>query len=466
MATDLDRLFSTAAAAASAFRDSVGALSAAPEAGFDEILARFETPVPEQGTKPEAVLSELLEKASDGLMKSTHPRFFGWVIGASHPAGVAADFMVSAWGQNAAFHSPTPAAAAIEQVAEGWLLDLLDLPRTASVGFVTCATVANAVALSAARSRVLANVGWDVEADGLFGAPPVRVLIGEDAHSSLFSSLQMIGFGARRVETLATDAQGRIKPAALEAALKAGEGPMVLILGAGQINTGDFDPFADLIPQAKAKGAWVHVDGAFGLWARATPTHWHLTEGVEQADSWATDGHKYLQVPYDCGFAIVADRAAHLKAMTQWASYLPTMSGGERVPSAFVPELSRRARGIPVWATIKALGRDGIADLVSRTATLSQRMAARLAAEPGISVLNTVVLNQVSVAFGTGNEARALTEQVIAAVQAEGTCFAGGSLWHDRWVMRISVSSQLTRAADIDRSADAIIAAWRAVQRG
>ncbi len=295
----------------------------------------------------------------------------------------------------------------------------------------------------------------------------MHVLIGADAHSSLFSSLQLIGFGRKRVITIDTDAQGRMLPAALAAAIKPLEGPKVVIAQAGQINTGAFDPFAEIVEIGHAHDAWVHVDGAFGLWARAVPSLKHLTAGIEAADSWVTDGHKWLQAPYDCGFAIVRNRDALLGAMTQWSSYLPSISQGDRVPSNYVPELSRRARGVPVWALLKTFGRAGIAALVERHCALARRMAERLSAEPGIRVVNDVVLNQLIVNFGSGDaaERKAATEAVIAATVASGTCFVAGASWRGDWVMRISVTSGATTEADIDMSADAIVQAWRGVRR-
>jgi glutamate/tyrosine decarboxylase-like PLP-dependent enzyme len=294
----------------------------------------------------------------------------------------------------------------------------------------------------------------------------VHVLIGADAHSSLFSSLQLIGFGRKRVITIETDDQGRILPAALEAAIRPLSGPRVVIAQAGQINTGAFDPFGDIVAIGHAHDAWVHVDGAFGLWARATPERKPLTAGIEGADSWVTDGHKWLQAPYDCGFAIVRHRDALTASMSQWSSYLPSIAQGDRVPSNYVPELSRRARGIPVWALIRHFGRQGIADMVARHCRLARRFADLLAAEPGVRVVNDVVLNQVIVNFGSGDAAarKAATEAVIAATLASGTCYVAGAAWRGDWVMRLSVTSGETTETDIDLSAAAIIAAWRAVQ--
>jgi glutamate/tyrosine decarboxylase-like PLP-dependent enzyme len=280
----------------------------------------------------------------------------------------------------------------------------------------------------------------------------------------VFSSLQLIGFGYRRVTKVDTDDQGRMRPQALALALGDQPGPKIVIAQAGQINTGAFDPFTEVVAVAKAAGAWVHVDGAFGLWARTVPGLRHLTAGIEGADSWVTDGHKWLQVPYDCGFAIVRDRTTHQRAMTQWSSYLPTIGEGDRVPSALVPELSRRARGVPVYALLKTLGRQGVAELVERHCALARQFAQLLASEPGVRVLNTVCLNQVIVSFGDGDAAarRAATEAVIARVQKDGVCFAAGAQWRDDWVMRLSVTSGATTARDIEISAAAIVAAWKA----
>ncbi|HQZ13077.1 MAG TPA: aminotransferase class V-fold PLP-dependent enzyme [Devosia sp.] len=465
MPADLRSLLTRATDHAVRYREALSAAPGRPQISYPEARTRMRAPMPETGSDPAAVIEELVALSEPGLMPITGPRFFGWVMGGSHPAGVAADLLVSAWGQNAGYHTPTPAASAMEEIAEGWLLDVLDLPRESSIGFATGATVANATCLSAARTRTLIDVGWDPDADGLFGAPPVEVFIGADAHSSLFSSLQMIGFGYNRVTKIATDEHGRMDPRMLALSIDETEGPKIVIAQAGQINTGAFDDFATIASIAKRAGAWLHVDGAFGLWARATPTHKHLTAGIELADSWGTDGHKWLQVPYDCGFAIVKDREAHQRAMTQWSSYLPAIAAGDRVPSALVPELSRRARGTPVWAMLKTLGRKGIADLVSHHCASAALMAKRLGDERGISVRNDVVLNQVIVEFGTGTSAarKALTEAVIAEVQAAGVCFLGGAAWHGDWVMRISVSSVATTTADIETSAEAIIAAWHKV---
>ncbi len=463
---DVRATLATAFERAVQFRERIDGASASPRQGYAALRASFDEPLPEKPSDGRNVIAQLADRAEEGLMTATGPRFFGWVIGGSHQVGVAADWLTSAWGQNAGNHHASPAAAATETIAMGWLLELLDLPRESSLGFVSGATVASFTCLAAARSAVLHAVGWDVERDGLFGAPPVNVLIGEEAHSTVFAALQMLGFGHDRAIRVRTDGQGAMEADALGAALAAVTGPTIVILQAGQINTGAFDDFAALIPLARGHGAWVHVDGAFGLWARISDELRPLTTGVELADSWATDGHKWLQTPYDCGFAIVRDEAAHRRAMTIAASYLPVAAAGERDPAAFVPELSRRARGFATWAVIKALGRSGIRELVERDCAVARLMADRLADTPGIGVENDVVLNQVIVRFGVdGSDAAAdaITRATIERIQADGVCFAGGAEWHGRQVMRLSVSGCATTEQDGRRSAEAIVAAFRAV---
>jgi glutamate/tyrosine decarboxylase-like PLP-dependent enzyme len=459
------QLWQAAAERAIAYRASVAELPQGPTADYARLLEAFSGPTPERGEDALQVMDALSGRAGPGLGTMTGPRYFAWVNGGSHPIGVAADWLTSAWGQNCGNHIGFPAAAAAETVAAGWLLDLLDLPRGCSVGFVTGATMANLVGLAAARSEVLARVGWDVEADGLVGAPPIHVLAGDDAHVTVSFALRTLGLGAGRIVRIATDAQGRMQPAALAQALKPLSGPVIVIAQAGQLNTGAFDPFDAIVPMAHEHRAWVHVDGAFGLWARACPETKGMTAGVDDADSWATDGHKWLQTPYDCGYAIVRHPEAHRRAMTAAASYLPVEAGGERDPSHYVPELSRRARGFATWAILKHLGREGIGDMVSRHCALARRFAERLAAEPGVRVLNDVVLNQFVVRFGRDDpvaDGDRMTKEVIARVQKDGTCYAGGAAWRGKWVMRLSVIGWPTTEADIDLSAQAIIKAWRA----
>jgi glutamate/tyrosine decarboxylase-like PLP-dependent enzyme len=454
-------LFRQAAELAISFRERLDQRPQRPDSDFTTALAAWAASSPETGAPALSVIDELAALAAPGLHAMTGRRFFGWVIGGSHPVGVAADWLTAAWGQNAGNHTASPAAAAAETVAGRWLIDILRLPATASIGFVTGATVANFVGLAAARGAVLRGAGWDVERDGLFGAPPVTVLIGEDAHATVFSALQFLGFGHDRPVRIATDGQGAMQPDALERALKAHCGPTIVVTQAGQLNTGAFDPHAALVPMAKAAGAWVHVDGAFGLWARASAKLAPLAEGVELADSWAVDGHKWLQTPYDCGYAIVRDAEAHRRAMVIAASYLPSAGSGERDPSHFVPELSRRARGFATWALLRHFGRDGIARLVERDCRLARLIAGRVAAEPGIAVLNDVVLNQAILRFGDDDRR---TLDAIACLQAGGVAFAGGAQWHGRWVMRLSVSGWATTEKDARRTADAIIEAWRAAK--
>jgi glutamate/tyrosine decarboxylase-like PLP-dependent enzyme len=442
-------------------------------ASYADCVAAFDDALPDEGMAAPDVLAALVARAEPGLHAATGPRFFGWVIGNSHPVGVAADWLTAAWGQNTANHVAAPAAAAAETVAARWLLEVLRLPAECSVGFVTGATMASFVALAAARGEVLRRAGWDVEALGLFGAPPVRVLIGEEAHASVFSALQYLGFGKASLIRVPTDAQGVMQPDAFADLLarEVPEGaPLIVVTQAGHIHSGATDAHERIVPLAQARAGWVHVDGAFGLWARACPTRASLAAGVEGADSWATDGHKWLQTPFDCGYAIVRDAGAHRRAMTIAASYLPPVSEHERDPSHYVPELSRRARGFASWALLRHFGRKGIAAMVERHCAQARLLADLLAAEPGITVLNEVVLNQVAVRFGgasagapEGVQGDALTRATIAAVQEEGTCFAAGASWRGGWILRLSVIGFSTTDDDIRLSAQAIIDAWRRV---
>ena len=451
----------SAAEAAIAYRRDITAAETTPVATYAEIFAAFDAPLPETGGDPRAIIAELVARATPGIRAQTSPRFFGWVIGNSHPTGVAADWLAAAWGQNAANVSAAPAASAVEAVAARWLLELLGLPAEASVGVVTGATVANFVCLAAARSAVLARAGWDVEADGLFGAPPVEVLIGADAHATVYSGLKYLGLGAKRVRIVETDDLGRMLPSAFEAALKAAPGPVIAIAQSGQICTGASDPFTAIAPLANARGAWLHVDGAFGLWAQAAPARAPQTAGVELADSWATDGHKWLQTPYDCGFAIVKDAEAHARAMAISASYLPPADTGERDPSTYVPELSRRARGFATWAMIRQLGREGVAEMVERDCRVAAHMGETLAEEPGVTLVAPVLLNQFMVRFGDDD---ATTLAVIAQIQQDAVLYAGSAAWRGQTVMRVSVCSVATTMAEADIAIAAILSAWRKVR--
>lgn len=448
--------FDLAAAHAKAFRQSSAERPPRPPIEATALEARFGGPTPEHGEDATSVIGALVRAAEPGLSVPSGGRFFGWVIGGSHEAGVAADWLTSAWGQNAGIYATSPAAAVAEKVAAGWLLDILRLPEDCSVGFVTGATMASFTCLAAARNAVLARAGWEVEARGLQGAPPVRILVGADAHASVLAALRYLGFGAATAERVPADAQGRMIAADLHRALDAGEGPAIVIAQAGQINTGAFDPMVEIAAACRRRGAWLHVDAAFGLWARAVPEYAALTEGLDQADSWATDGHKWLQTPYDCGFAIVRDAAAHRRAMAIDASYLPS---GFYEPSAYAPELSRRARGFATWAMLRTLGRRGIADLVRRHCAFTRELAERLAARPGVRVENDIVLNQIIVSFGNDEKSRS----VIRQLQADGVCFAEGAAWRGRWVMRLSLTDAALTQRDVHRLAAAILAAFDAV---
>jgi glutamate/tyrosine decarboxylase-like PLP-dependent enzyme len=454
-----------AAHAAIVYRDGVASASRTPTQGYAEMMAAFAGPTPETGGDGARIIDDLVRLATPGIRAMAGPRFFGWVIGGSHPTGVAADWLTSAWGQNGGNQFAAPAASAVEAVAAGWLLDLLGLPPSASVGFVTGATVANFVCLAAARSEVLRGVGWDAEADGLFGAPPVEVLIGADAHATVFSGLKYLGLGAGRVKTIATDDAGRMLPADFERALKAATGPVIAVTQAGQINTGASDPFEVIAPLTRDRGAWLHVDGAFGLWAHLAPRRARLVAGVEQADSWATDGHKWLQTPYDCGYAIVRDAEAHRRSMAISASYLPPAAGAERDPSAYVPELSRRARGFATWAMIRQFGRAGLAEMVERCCRIAGQMAEQIAAEPGAALVAPVELNQFMIRFGvdeTPERGDVLTLDTIRRLQSDAVAFLGPAQWRGRWVMRCSVSSSATTEAASEEAAAAVRRAWRA----
>jgi len=457
---DLEALFAHIARYAAQRRTADAERAHHPAATYAEQLERFRLPVQDEGVPAKQVIRELNEFAEPGLAAITSPRFHGWVIGGSNATGVAADWLTGIWGQNAGNHLATPSAAAAEEQAGVALLDLLDLPRESSVGFVTGATMANFTCLAAARGDVLRRAGWDVEADGLFGAPPITVILGEEAHSTVFAAIKYLGLGAQRVVKVDVDHNGAMIPGAFLDAIERASGPIIVVAQAGQINTGAFDPFPAIAKAVKAKNGWLHVDGAFGLWARATTTHRHLGEGLELADSWAVDGHKWLQTPYDCGYAIVRHRGAHIRAMQIAASYLPGAGDGARNPSDFVPELSRRARGFATWALIRHYGRRRIAEMITRHCACARRFAHNLGAEAGVKVLNDVVLNQVAVRFGDDEQ----TKAVIARIQAGGVTFVGGALWRGCWIMRISVSSETTTEADVDRSVEAMLEAWRAVR--
>jgi glutamate/tyrosine decarboxylase-like PLP-dependent enzyme len=447
-------LFTHAARLAAEFRASLPERPVAARAGREQVRALVGGPLADAGTAPADVLDELAAGADAGLIATAGPRYFGFVIGGALPAATAADMLAAGWDQCAYNSVLSPAAAAIEDVAGGWLKDLLRLPASATVGFVTGAQAANTVGLAAARHDVLARAGWDVERDGLLGAPRVRVVASAERHATIDRALRLLGFGAALVEPVATDANGAIDPADLAAVLARGAaGPVIVCLQAGNVNTGAVDDFRTSIPIARQHSAWVHVDGAFGLWAAADPRTAALVEGVGAADSWGCDAHKWLNVPYDSGLVFCAHPEVHAAAMSYSAAYLTgSGSAGDYCLGDLTPESSRRARGIAVWAALKELGRDGVADLVDRTCRLARRMADRLAAG-GATIHNDVVLNQVLVGFGPA----APIDAIIDAVQRDGTCWLGGTTWRDQRLIRISVSNWTTTDDDIDRSADAIL---------
>lgn len=424
----------------------------APSAAAIAGLRAFDEPLPDGPTDPAATLRLLDEAGSPATMAMAGGRFFGFVIGGSLPVTLAANWLAGAWDQNTGLYNPTPGTATLERVALRWMLDVLGLPRDCAGAFVTGATVANLTALAAARHAVLKQAGWNVEADGLFGAPPITVIVGEEVHPTVKKSLGVIGLGRNRLVRVPVDNQGRLRADKLPAI----SGPTIVILQAGNVNTGAFDPIAEICARAKPAGAWVHVDGAFGLWAAASPQLAALCPGLASADSWATDAHKWLNVPYDCGLAFVRDAHALRAAMAITAEYLPTETP-ERNPSDYTPELSRRARGVEVWAALRSLGRRGLAEMFERNCAQARRFAERLSAA-GCEILNDVVLNQVLVSFGDAEK----TKRVIAGVQRDGTCWAGVTVWQGRTAMRISVCSWATSDADVERSADAMIRAARA----
>ncbi|WP_328966876.1 pyridoxal phosphate-dependent decarboxylase family protein [Streptomyces sp. NBC_00239] len=418
-------------------------------ASVEEIVRALGVELPDGPSEPADVVDLLATACEPGLTAFPGGRFYGFVIGGTEPAALAADWLVSAWDQNCVLRAASPAYAAVEEVAGAWLLDLLGLPGDSAVGFTTGATMANFTCLAAGRDAVLRRAGWNVARDGLAGGPPLRVVAGQDRHMSIDLALRYLGLG--EPELVKADGQGRIEPEALRHALAAGgPGPTIVVLQAGDIHSGAFDPFAEAIRAAREADAWVHVDGAFGLWAAASPAYAHLTAGCAGADSWATDAHKTLNVPYDCGLAIVRDRSAGRAAMGLHGDYLILHEHGD--PSDKVPELSRRGRAFTVWAALRSLGRSGVADLVERLCRHASAFAAGIAGIDGATVLNDVVFTQVCAEFG--DDAR--TERVLAALLDDGTAWISGSTWHGRRVMRISVSNWSTTDEDVTRTLDAV----------
>ena len=446
---DRDTALARAASYATQWLDSLATRPVPPQASVAEVTAALGTGLPDEPTDAPDVIDLLANACEPGLTAMPSGRFYGFVIGGTHPAALAADWLVSAWDQNAGLRQPTPALVAVEDVAKGWLLDVLGLPADSGVGFVTGATMSNFTCLAAARDAVLREAGWQVATDGLTGAPRVRVLVGAERHDTVDLALRYLGLGAP--EVVPADEQGRIDADALEAQLAAGPaGPLIVILQAGNVHSGAFDPFGPAIQAARRHGAWVHIDGAFGLFAAASPTTRHLVEGYEAADSWTTDAHKTLNVPYDCGIAIVRDPAALRAAMGMHGDYLIRDAAGD--PFEFVPELSRRGRGVTVWAVMRALGRSGLAALVDGFCQNAASFASGIAGIDGATVENDVVFSQVCASFGSDER----TEEVTRRLLADGTAWMSGSRWRGKSVLRISVSNWSTTDDDVRRSLESL----------
>jgi glutamate/tyrosine decarboxylase-like PLP-dependent enzyme len=441
-----------------AYLESLPERPVGSRADLEELRATLGGPLPEEPREPREVIAELATAAEPGLVASGSGRFFGFVIGGATPTALAADWLTAAWDQNSGLYVIGPAASVIEEQAGRWLAELFGLPASVSVAFVTGVQMANFVALGAARHEVLHRAGWDVEKAGLPGAPPLRVLAGAGRHDTIDRALRFLGLGTDAIVAVEMDGQGRMRPDALRQALAAGRGPAIVCAQAGNVNSGAVDPLAEICKVAHQAGAWVHVDGAFGLWAAASPRLRPLVAGAELADSWATDAHKWLNVPFDSGVVLCAHPEAHRAAMGVRAAYLIHASGGERDPVDYTPEFSRRARSLPVYAAIRALGRSGIAELVERCCALARRFAEKLGAAEGVEVLNEVVLNQVLVRFHAADGAHdAHTRRVVERVQDDGTCWMSGTTWRGQAAMRISVSNWTTDEADVDRSVEAIL---------
>lgn len=447
---DYDRSWSVlddVAERAKRYLSGIGQRRVAPTREAVAGLKELDVPLQDRPIPPEQVVDELDRIAGPATLTISGPRFFGFVNGGSLPATVAVNWLSTAWDQHGTFAGTAPATTALERIAMRWIIDLLGLPAECVGAFVTGTTVAHISALAAARDFLLSTIGWNIDNDGLFGAPTINVIGGEEGHTTLFKALGVVGLGRSRVITVPVDAQGRMRADAFPAIT----GPTIVCLQAGNVNTGSFDPFNDIIDRVRtsAHPTWVHVDGAFGIWARVAPKRAHLVAGVERADSWATDGHKWLNVPYDCGMAIVRNGDALRRTMSFKADYLPEEAAN---PSDYTPEGSRRPRGVDAWAALRTLGRSGLADLVERNCRLAKRFADAFIAA-GFPVLNDVVLNQVLVSFGTPER----TRKVIAAIQEDGTCWCGPTVWHGQTAMRVSVISWLTTEEDVDLSIETIL---------
>ncbi|MGC1613533.1 MAG: aminotransferase class V-fold PLP-dependent enzyme [Candidatus Acidiferrum sp.] len=414
-------------------------------------LAKFRERFPASPCDPVQVLERLDKLGSPATVATTGGRYFGFVIGGALPASLATSWLAAAWDQNAALRVMSPVAAELEEVALGWVCEALGLPQNCEGGLVTCATTANFAALAAARHALLARMGWNLEDDGMFAAPPIDVVVGDEVHTSLLKALSLAGFGKKRVTRVEVDSQGRMRSDKLPRLSER----TILCIQAGNVNTGAFDPAAEICEKAHEQGAWVHVDGAFGLWAAVSPKYRHLTEGFKQADSWATDAHKWPNVNYDSGIVLVKEGMALRAAMTMTAAYLE--GGAQREPMYHTPEASRKARGVELWAALKSMGREGLCSLIERTCGYAQRFAEGFR-EAGFEVLNDVVINQVLVSFGSAEA----TQRIIRAVQEDGTCWCGGTMWQGKSAMRVSVSSWATTEADVELSLRAVVRLARA----
>ena len=432
------------------YLEGLDARAVAPSPAAVARLKELDQPLSDAPMPPEDVIRQLHEFGSPATIASAGGRFFGFVIGGSLPVALAANWLAGAWDQNSGLTVIAPIVAKLEDVAAKWMIDLFGLPNGSGAGFVTSATAANFSALCAARRTLCGRRGWDVEAQGLFGAPPIDVVVGDEIHASMLKALGMSGLGRERVTRVPTDGQGRMRADKLPRLTS----NSLVCIQVGNVNTGAIDPIAEVCAAAREAGAWVHVDAAFGLWAAASPVLRPLVAGIGDADSWATDAHKWLNVPYDSGIVFCRDASALRGAMVSSAAYL--VETAQREPYQYTPDFSRRGRGIEVWAALRSLGKSGIADMIERTCRHAWRFAAALE-EAGFEVLNDVVLNQVLVAFGDADR----TARVIAAIQADGTCWCGGTVWHDRPAMRISVSCWATTDDDVERSIDAIVRAAR-----
>jgi len=452
------------ASLSAAFEHAVGYLHDLPErpvrarASLEELRADLGGPLPQRPLPPEQVVATLAAAAEPGVVASSSGRYFGFVVGGATPAALAADWLTSVWDQNAGLYVLGPAASVVEEVTAAWLVELLGLPAGSSAGFVTGGQMANVTGLAIAVREVLRRTGWDVDADGLWGAPQVRVIAGEERHGTIDRALRFLGMGTGSILAVPADGQGRMTVPAVAEALADGDRPTIVCVQAGNVNSGAVDPIGEICDLARRAGAWVHVDGAFGLWAAASPRLRSLLAGVERADSWAMDAHKWLNVPYDSGLVFCAHPAAHRAAMGVRASYLVHAEGDERDALEFNPEHSRRARGFPVYAAIRALGSAGIADLVEGSCALARRFADRLAAAGGVEVLNDVVLNQVLVRFRAADgDHDGHTRRILEVLQNDGTCWMSGTTWNGMAAARISVSNWSTDQEDVDRSVAAIM---------